>query len=752
MTDPGGPAADPDEVDPEKVHALVVAVEDYGAYSSDWNVDGPYAGARAFRDWLLGRGVPAANITFLALPLPRNREEGPVDPPDGDALTRFLGEVLPEADAELLWVFWAGHGITDRDQRHQLFLPAPRRKGLETVDVRELRDTLISAEYGTRNGARPLRVAMVVDACQNNLPPAERELPTWPIPVRSRNMRSTDRPFFAVYACGPGQKAYTGASRTHLATALMAHLGADAPLLPRPRHLMAAVDLAFARLAEASAQTPSWEILSWGSPTGTGFFELIPTEEEHALALRLWPHPADPAELRRCVAELGARGVPVPTHHPGGPPGPAHLVAAAGRVRHGLPTLIDLLHPNGWDGTQDDPGPIHRDEFLTVAEHDALLTLLDRAGDALERVARFGRSWSEHLHGSPVTARAVARRLEAAGVIGGRLPLLLGFTALLAALTEPAPGEASAETPGQASAEAPGGAAASVDGPLQDWWTAVATRLGHRDPLLREERQRAAADAAKLRRAPGGWLLVEVRTTRPEAAPGDPNDYDSRAWYFDARGTHQQVFHGTGWTKDWQRSLGDAVAGHLDQELGGIEFMLPRGHLELQVERLVVEHQGRANVLLGHVHPVVVRCADRDPAPERQAAWRQRWTYCTLARDGAPWLVRDGAAPAELADALTRHRGCVELTGTARDFREALAACLREGSPVIAWNRCTGDARPLRSLQKIHVHAPADLPAALHDWRRQGPSSGSDDVVLLWDNPDRRARRPKLRSPGRRTA
>ncbi|QMU72443.1 caspase family protein [Streptacidiphilus sp. P02-A3a] len=733
-----------------------MAVEDYGSYSKDWNVTGPYAGARSFRDWLIGRGVPAGNITFLGRPLPESRGIAPNEPEagspadggllNGTSLQVFFGEVLPDIDAELLWVFWAGHGITDGEQRHQLLLPADGRKGLETVDARELRDTLISTEWGMKSGTHLSRVAMVIDACQNNLPPTDKGLKTWPVSVRSKDMRSTARPFFTSFSCGPDQKAYTGTNRTHLAATLMEYLDANPSLLPHPQHMMGHIDLAFAKRSEAQAQTPSWEILNWGEPVGTGVFELTPTEEECALALQFRPGLDDREKRRRCVEELENRGVAVTADHQGEPPSPEQLVAAAGRVRHGLPTLVDLLCSPQWRDDEHerldlagDLGKavslIHEDEFLTVAEYDTLLPLLDRAGDTLEQVARFGRSWSEHLRGMPVTAQAVTRKLEAAGALRGRLPLLLGFTALLAALTGSVPPDE--------------GQDAVPDGPLQTWWLGVAARLGYGDRLLRDERAKAAEDASRLQQTPGGWLLVEVQTTCPEAVPGHPNRYDSRAWYFDVEGTHQQVFNGSGWT-DWQHSLEAAVADHVDENLSGIEFLLPQSQLELQVERLAVEYRGRSNVLLGHVHPVVVRCGDRETSPARQAQWQDNWKHCSQDHDGAPWLVKDGAALKELTKGLTGHQGCVELTGTAKDFSAALAVCLREGSPIISWNRCTGDIRPLQSLEPIHGRAPSSLPAALHDWRRAGPSSGSDDVVLLWDNPDRRTQRPRLRSPRRR--
>lgn len=748
-----------DACDPLRVHALIVAAEDYGVHDPDeWNIPGPYASAASFRDWLTGRGVPPGNITFLACPIQESPDglrdgheatgEDAWRPLSAHALEKYLRRDLRELKTDLLWVYWAGHGITDSQQCHQLLLPPDISEEFRTLDVRALRDLLIAEKWGNDGSAGPARVAMVIDTCQNNPWSSVKPLPTLAISVRSDDMRSSARPYFVTFSCGPSEKSYTGRTHTNFAENLMPYLESSPFLLPRPHHMMECINQRFAALQGTQSQTPGYEIINWGAPTRLStYYELTPTEAERELAGKFEHLLGDIDDRRQLLAELESRGLAITTDGGGRPPALEYVIATAGRVPHGLPTLLDLISSRRRDDEADrlpcGLGAanewVHPNEYLTITEHETLLHLLGKNEAALRRVARLGHNWSEHLNGTTVTAQVVARNLEAVGApFSTRLPLLLRFAALLAAFTETAPQD-----------EKPGGQPGC--GPLYAWWTGVAARLGYEPRLRQETQQNAAREASRLKQDPGGWLLVEVRMSDPEAAPGQQNRYRSRVWYFDVEGTRRQISSETEWTDwtNWQRSLVEAVADHLHENLGGVEFLLPQGQLELPVERVTVEqHQGRSNVTLGYIHPVVVRWSDRETTRGRPELWEHRWNRCAQTETGT-WLVQDAARTDELQSGLAREHTCVELTGTDGDFGPALALCLQEGSPVIAWNRRVEDVRQLHNLGRIHSDAPADLPMAVHRWRRQGPDSGSDDVVLLWDNPERRAPRPRLRSPRR---
>ncbi|MFG2415023.1 SAV_2336 N-terminal domain-related protein [Streptomyces goshikiensis] len=124
----------PPRVDRSRVFAVVVGVERYAGDHGESDLDGPAQDARNITDWLLEEGVPPGNITALVSPVEVNRD-----------LTTHMGVPVREATAynvaeglfrevaggtgaDLLLVFWSGHGFTDHSGARHL-LTADGREG-----------------------------------------------------------------------------------------------------------------------------------------------------------------------------------------------------------------------------------------------------------------------------------------------------------------------------------------------------------------------------------------------------------------------------------------------------------------------------------------------------------------------------------------------------------------------------------------------------------------------------------------------
>ncbi|MER5908564.1 hypothetical protein ABT150_52815 [Streptomyces mirabilis] len=157
------------------------------------------------------------------------------------------------------------------------------------------------------------------------------------------------------------------------------------------------------------------------------------------------------------------------------------------------------------------------------------------------------------------------------------------------------------------------------------------------------------------------------------------------------------------------------------------------------------------NVPLGHVATVVVRCVGR------RTAWHDRWNACR--QNNVPgdhhWLRQDANDVAALKAALEGqpHVGCVELSGIWPEFTPALAYCAEAGVPVVTWHRRIDGRRyddDLVDLRTV-VH-PCRLPEEVRQLRSEvdeATARSTNDLVLLWDDPNRVPPRIRPRVPGR---
>ncbi|MFJ3880175.1 SAV_2336 N-terminal domain-related protein [Streptomyces sp. NPDC090077] len=137
-------AAAPEPVAPtpsrSRTYAVVVGVETYATENSI-DLDGPAHDVRRITDWLLAQGVPPGNITALVSPVEHNRgvvaETGvPTrEATTANVTTALFGETAARSDADVLLVFWSGHGYTDEQGSYLGTSDAPAWAGVSLTNL-----------------------------------------------------------------------------------------------------------------------------------------------------------------------------------------------------------------------------------------------------------------------------------------------------------------------------------------------------------------------------------------------------------------------------------------------------------------------------------------------------------------------------------------------------------------------------------------------------------------------------------------
>lgn len=215
---------------PDHTYAVVVGIERYDA-GPEWDLDGPASDAARFTGWLVDHDVPPHHISVFWAPL----DDGPkapalpagvrVGPARRDPINELLTRQLPAIRGDLLWLFWAGHGVLTRDESRRLFYADAGLTDKRNLDLSSLLTALRSDLYA----GLPRQIA-VVDACQNHVErlalattlPGETFAYGQPAPARDQ---------FVLYAASPGQVAANRASvrAGAFSEALMAELAGVPP-------------------------------------------------------------------------------------------------------------------------------------------------------------------------------------------------------------------------------------------------------------------------------------------------------------------------------------------------------------------------------------------------------------------------------------------------------------------------------------------------------------------------------------------
>jgi hypothetical protein len=188
--------------------AIVIGIDEYG--DADLRLSASVSDALKFRDWVLaadGGGVPEPNLRLLLSRRPDDPGPGQAVPEASkDNLVTAINDVVvaaAEQEAERLYFYFAGHGITARvANRDESALVTPGFDALHTDHSLAFRS--IAEYFETTAFADQF---LFIDACRN-MPWADREFEVgrWPVP-RRRDPGTQPVQQFILYATSPGRSA-----------------------------------------------------------------------------------------------------------------------------------------------------------------------------------------------------------------------------------------------------------------------------------------------------------------------------------------------------------------------------------------------------------------------------------------------------------------------------------------------------------------------------------------------------------------
>ncbi len=318
---------------PQRTYALVVGIERYEAGAA-WDLDGPAQDAARFTSWLASRGVPADQMLVFLSPLDDQPPGVPLpagvtaSPARHEPVTEAIKRILPGWRGDMLWLFWAGHGVLTRDDGLRLFYADASAEDKRNLNL----NSLLTALRSDRYPGLPRQVG-VVDACQTY---AERmqlatTLPNETLPY-GQPLPGHEQ--FVLYAASPGQVAINlGSVKAGLfSQAVMEELsGPDGNRWPPEMdNVAASLDRRFVELRAAghTGQTPT--SFRWRPWTGGErvLGDTVPESAGTAAAVRRPPSGEALRELVERLLDLSVIADPVSR---------ANIVR---RLRKGLATSI----------------------------------------------------------------------------------------------------------------------------------------------------------------------------------------------------------------------------------------------------------------------------------------------------------------------------------------------------------------------------------------------------------------------------
>jgi Caspase domain/Effector-associated domain 2 len=155
--------------DPGRTYAVLVGVEKYDG-DTITNLSGPVRDVLDFYEWLRGKGVPAGQITTLASPMDENAaslsQSGAKFSPARSMEVQKAFTALQGKSGDLLFVFWAGHGII-HEKQHSLICADATNTDKWNFDFDKLRESLNTTSFK----GFPQQI-IIIDACalRVNLP------------------------------------------------------------------------------------------------------------------------------------------------------------------------------------------------------------------------------------------------------------------------------------------------------------------------------------------------------------------------------------------------------------------------------------------------------------------------------------------------------------------------------------------------------------------------------------------------------
>jgi hypothetical protein len=196
--------------DPERTHALIVGIERYAAGAS-WDLNGPLNDALAIRQWLLDCGVPTTQIHLHASVLESNQAklsdlQAEQQEATDQALRKSIERLktISHSQAEVLLVFWAGHGLISAE--HQCLMLADATY----ADMACYRVDNLRASFANENCLGFAQQIFLFDTCRSfhtkpGDPPPGLALPVGPPSARRQFLFFASQEGQAAINLGPEQ-------------------------------------------------------------------------------------------------------------------------------------------------------------------------------------------------------------------------------------------------------------------------------------------------------------------------------------------------------------------------------------------------------------------------------------------------------------------------------------------------------------------------------------------------------------------
>jgi formylglycine-generating enzyme required for sulfatase activity len=152
---------------PERTYGLVVGIEKYS--DTCWNVrngGGPANDALKFAEWLCSRKVPKDNIRLCLSPLEENnhlvqQSDLKVQEPTEHNLSEIIENDLSQKTGDLLFIFWAGHGLLTVERERRLLCADMTSQNWRNLNLDSLFLLLQSDRFKIRNHI------CIIDTCAN---------------------------------------------------------------------------------------------------------------------------------------------------------------------------------------------------------------------------------------------------------------------------------------------------------------------------------------------------------------------------------------------------------------------------------------------------------------------------------------------------------------------------------------------------------------------------------------------------------
>ncbi|MEA5554618.1 NB-ARC domain-containing protein [Anabaena cylindrica UHCC 0172] len=192
---------------PERTYALVVGIEKY--QEKAWNVTAPATDALKFAHWLIHREVPKANIRLCLSYLEAHQDLFSQADLEIEAATEanifsIITDFLSQKPGDLLYIFWAGHGLITSERERRLLCADSSKKNWQNIDLNSLLLFLNSHTFAIRHHV------VIIDACANYVLESEGR----PTNLGGRTFSSgrprTESQQFILLATKEGEKAKSG--------------------------------------------------------------------------------------------------------------------------------------------------------------------------------------------------------------------------------------------------------------------------------------------------------------------------------------------------------------------------------------------------------------------------------------------------------------------------------------------------------------------------------------------------------------